>query len=239
MRCRPSTRPSTTPSPADSQLRNLSWGAARKGPGWSPSHVVTEDHTLRSFALGAAVAATGLIGAGIAVGQISNGVPTPNQPVGHPANLLAGGFKLLPLVQGSDPLENATGQWKTYGYLDDNADPLSRTRSEPDQNTYLVTADNPGGPTAGYDYGRHFLIQGHENGANKAYLTRINLDVVDPAHRITLLNLPTAGSGTAATTGITTVDGSTYDPFNGQLLFTLENGATGGVVSTPLKWTAT
>jgi hypothetical protein len=194
---------------------------------------------LRSLALGAAAVATAVVGAGIAIGQITNGVPTPQPDAGHPPNLTAGGFHLLPVAHGADPLENATGQWTTYGYLADNADPLSRTRTEPDQNTYLVTADNPGGPAAGYDYGRRFLIQGHENGANKAYLTRINLDVTDPAHRITLLSLPTAGSGTSATTGITTIDGSTYDPFNGQLLFTLENGAGGGVVSTPLRWPST
>jgi hypothetical protein len=82
----------------------------------------------------------------------------------------------------------------------------AQTLTEPDQNTYLVTADNPGGPTTGYDYGRHFLVQGHENGANQAYLTRINLDVHDAAHRITLLNEPVD----ATTTGITTIDGSAY-----------------------------
>ncbi len=193
----------------------------------------------RSIALGAAVTATTLVGAGIAVGQIVSGVPTAQPASGHPANLLAGGYAMTPVAVGSDPLENGTGQWKTYGYLDDNADPLSRTRTEPDQNTYLVTPDAVGGPTAGYDYGRHFLIQGHENGANKAILTRINLDVTDPAHRITLLNGPTAGSGTSATTGITTIDGSTYATFTGQLLFTSENGNGGGVVATPLHWTST
>jgi hypothetical protein len=188
----------------------------------------------RSLALGVTLVA-GLAAGGVAVGQIVSGVPTPQPASGHPANVLAGGYSMTPVAAGANPLENPKFIWKTYGYLDDNADPLSRTRTEPDQNTYLVTAENPGGPTAGYDYGRHFLIQGHENGSNKAYLTRINLDVTDPAHRITLLNDPVD----ATTTGITTIDGSTYDPFNGQLLFTQENGSGGGVVATPLKWAST
>ena len=49
-------------------------------------------------------------------------------------------------------------------------------RTEPDENTYLILDHNPGGPTPGYDYGRHFLFQGHENSGNLAYVTRINLD---------------------------------------------------------------
>jgi hypothetical protein len=189
----------------------------------------------RSIALGATLAVAGLAATGVAAGQIVGGVTAAQPAAGHPANLLATGYSLTPVATGADPLENPKFIWKTYGYLDDNADPLSRTRTEPDQNTYLTTADNLGGPTTGYDYGRHFLIQGHENGSNKAYLTRINLDVTDPAHRITLLNAPVD----ATTTGITTIDGSTYDPFNGQMLFTQENGNAGGVVATPLKWGST
>ena len=185
---------------------------------------------MRSFVLGATVTVAGLAAAGVAVGQIVSGVTAPQQPAGSPANVLAAGYSLTPVATGSDPLENPRFQWKSYGVLDD----ANKTLTEPDENTYLVTADNPGGPTAGYDYGRHFLVQGHENGSNRAYLTRINLDVNDPAHRITLLNEPVD----ANTTGITSIDGSTYDPFNGMLLFTQE-AATGGVVQTPLKWTST
>jgi hypothetical protein len=188
---------------------------------------------LRRIVTGAAIAATGLGLTGIAIAQIANGVSHPQPDTGTPPNLVAGGFSLDPLVRGTAPLENPSGQHATYGYLNDNADPLARTRTEPDQNTYVVTRTNPGGPTDGYDYGEHFLIQGHENGSNKAYLTRINLDVTDPDHRITLLNNETGAGGL---TGITSVDGSTYDPFNGQLLFTQEAGAGGGVVSTPLRW---
>ena len=35
------------------------------------------------------------------------------------------------------------------------------------------------------------------------------------------------------------IDGSTYDPFTGQLLFTAEAGNAGGVVGQPLKWSVT
>ena len=57
------------------------------------------------------------------------------------------------------------------------------SKTEPDKNTYLVLKDQHGfDPT--YDYGRHFLYQGHELGAG--HITRINLDA-DPAHRVTLL----------------------------------------------------
>ena len=56
------------------------------------------------------------------------------------------------------------------------------TLTEPDENTYVVFPHNPGGPSLHFDYGRHFLYQGHENGAPQAYVTRINLDV--PKHRL-------------------------------------------------------
>jgi hypothetical protein len=182
----------------------------------------------------ASVALVALLVAGVAYAQISSGVPSAQPATGAPANLLAGGFGLHVVARGVDPLENPSSIYTTYGYLEDNAEPLARTRTEPDQNTYLATESNPGGPTPGYDYGTHFLIQGHENGSNKAYLTRINLDVEEPAHRITLLNTPENG-----VTGLSSIDGSVYDPFNGQLLFTSEAGSSGAVVSTPLQWTGT
>jgi len=76
-----------------------------------------------------------------------------------------------------------------------------------------------------YDYGTHFLFQGHELGAGgKGYITRINLDA-DGAHRVTLL----------ATTDINgqslpTIDGSTWYPFSHKLLFTSESGSNASVV---------
>jgi hypothetical protein len=199
---------------------------------------------LRRIALGAIAASAVLIGAAVAVAQIVNGVPNANPRSGSPANVMANGFKLQRVVNGNDDLENPAGVFTRYGYLDDSTLQPDRqpTKTEPDQNTYLVTGRNPGGPTAGYDYGHRFLIQGHEvftpsgQTYNRAYFTRINLDVKDPAHRITLLN-PLASDATDS--GIRSIDGSTYDPFTGQLLFTAEAGNLGGVFSQSLKWSGT
>jgi hypothetical protein len=189
---------------------------------------------MRKIIPGAAVAVAGLAAATAAVAQISSGVATPNAASGTPANVLASGFTSAIVARGSDALENPTGIYQSYGYLFDNADPLARTRTEPDQNTYL-TVDGIGGPTAGYDYGKHFLIQGHENGSGKAYLTRVNLDVTDPDHRITLLSTGVNANGE---TGLSSIDGSTLDPFNDKLIFSSEAGDTGGLVQTSLKWGA-
>ena len=135
--------------------------------------------------------------AAVAVAQIFTGVPNANPRSGSPPNVVANGFALQRVVNGNDALENPAGIFSRYGYLDDStlqADGFP-TKTEPDQNTYLVTRRNPGGPTAGYDYGHRFLIQGHEvftpSGAtyNRAYFTRVNLDVTRSRRTaITLLN---------------------------------------------------
>ncbi len=184
-----------------------------------------------------------LVVAAVAVAQIISGVPNANPRSGSPFNVVANGFALQRVANGNDALENPTGIFTRYGYLDDSTSQPDRqpTKSEPDQNTYLVTRHNPGGPTPGYDYGHRFLIQGHEvfssgTQPNHAYFTRINLDVKDPAHRITLLN-PLAKDATDS--GVRSVDGSTYDPFTGQLLFTGEAGPGGGVFSQAFKWNGT
>jgi hypothetical protein len=195
------------------------------------------------------LALAGFTFTGVALAQITGGVPNAQPAVGTQPNVLANGFTEDVVAKGSDLLENPQPQHTTYGYLDDNANPNLRTRTEPDENTYLHTEDNPGGPTPGYDYGRHFLIQGHENGGNKAYFTRVNLDVTDPAHRITQLSR--AANGTtddfdgnavadpAGFTNLSAMDGSVYDPFTDSLLFTSENGANGRVVQEPFHWNST
>jgi hypothetical protein len=151
-----------------------------------------------------------------------SGVPAAN-PVAISDNVFSPEFAPGLVAQGSDLLENPSSLITRFGNLSDGS------RTEPDENTYLILDHNPGGPTPGYDYGRHFLFQGHEmpNGnTNSAYLTRINLDVAHPDHRITLM---TPGDANGLT-GFNSIDGSTWDPFSRTLLFTQEAAANGGVI---------
>jgi len=172
------------------------------------------------FAIGVPFAA-----AQIGIGPIRNSVPSANPRVGTPATVLARGFKFRTLAVGVDPLENPSAKITHYGLLADG------TRTEPDQNLYLVL-QHATGPTPGYNYGHHFLFQGHENGGNLAYVTRINLDVRDPAHRITLLT----PEGADGFTHFNSIDGSTYDPFTNTFLFTQEAGTGGGVFQVTNTW---
>jgi hypothetical protein len=194
--------------------------------------------------LGGAVVVLGLAAAGgVAVGQLDGGVPNAQPRSGSPVNLLAPGFTNRPRAHGTDHLENPSNVFTRYGYLDDSTQQADKqdTKTEPDQNLYLVTSRNPGGPTAGYDYGDHFLIQPHElfnagpGGQARAYITRINLDVRDRDHRITLLTKPD-GNGD---TGATSLDGVTYDPFNGEILAAGEGGIKSGIIGTALRWSGT
>jgi hypothetical protein len=148
-----------------------------------------------------------------------SGVPAAN-PVAVSPNVLSPEFTAGLAAQGIDVLENPLGPITQFGNLGDGS------RTEPDENTYLILDHNPGGPTPGYDYGRHFLFQGHENSDDLAHVTRINLDVADPDHRITLLT-PVDENGV---TEFNSIDGSTWDPFTRTLLFAEEAGANGGVV---------
>lgn len=165
--------------------------------------------------------------------KLQEGVTLANLRAGHPENVLAEGFSLKVIAHGSNPLENPSGIITRFGYLDDfPPQPVEATKTEPDENTYLVFDHNPGGPTQGYEYGRHFLFQGHENSNDLAYVTRINLDVIDPAHRITLLT-PVGQDGK---THFNSIDGSTWNPFTQELLFTQERGANGGVIEITPDW---
>ena len=148
-----------------------------------------------------------------------SGVPAAN-PVAISPNVLSPEFTAGLVEQGADLLENPSGMITSFGNLSDGS------RTEPDENTYLILDHNPGGPTPDYDYGRHFLFQGHEKSGNLAHVTRINLDVADPDHRVTLLT-PVDESGL---TEFNSIDGSTWNPFSATLLFTQEAGTIGGVI---------
>lgn len=175
-----------------------------------------------------------IAGAVYAGSAVQSEVNAANPRAGHPDTVIAKGFELVKLVEGSNPLENPSGIITNFGLLNDfPPQPVESTHTEPDENLYLVFDRGLAGPTPGYDYGTHFLFQGHENGNGLAYITRINLEVNDPAHRITLLT-PVGADGK---TGLSSIDGSTWNPFTRTLLFTSESGSpTGGVIEVTPDW---
>ena len=137
------------------------------------------------------------------------------------------------VAQGANALENPSPKVTFYGY-DNNGtmvpttagSRVEATKTEPDKNTYLVLK-NQKGADFHYNYGSHFLFQGHELGLSGSdvhgYITRINLDA-DAAHRVTLMADQDA-NGQA----IPNIDGSTWYPFSQRLLFTSEGSLGGGV----------
>ena len=143
------------------------------------------------------------------------------------------------VAQGSNPLENPSADFAFYGYSSDGpmlpalGSNVEATKTEPDKNTYLVLP-KLSGPDPKYDYGQHFLFQGHENGkGGNGYITRINLDA-DAAHRVTVL-APEDSDGKA----LPTIDGSTWYPFGKRLLFSAESSHGGGVWQATLDFPPT
>jgi hypothetical protein len=143
-------------------------------------------------------------------------------------NVLSPGLVEYPVAQGSMRLENPTAAVPYYGYDGDAPtlmpDPalvqapgvkVEASKTEADKNTYL-RLDGLHGADPNYDYGTHFLYQGHETGS-PGYITRINLDA-DPAHRVTLLAAQFPDGSP-----LPTIDGSTWDPWAKRLLFTTES----------------
>lgn len=163
------------------------------------------------------------------IGPFTASVPSAQPATGSPPDVVSSDFTQVVVAQGTDALENPSGVITNYGYLS------TGVRTEPDENLYVELPNNPHGPTFGYNYGKHFLFQGHENGGGLAYVTRINLDVTDPAHRITLLTPVGAGGSTS----FGSIDGSTYDAFTKTLLFSQEAGNTGGIIEISAGWPAT
>src|SRR5262249_23161498 len=201
-----------------------------------------------TLAVGTVVAVGGtLTGVGLASasdgGSMLTSVPTANtKSDGYaPASKLSPELRQIVVAQGSTKLENPSALVSYYGYYNDvlNAagapqmlpTPSAATeaqKSEPDKNTYLVFRNSLPGADPTYDYGSHFLFQGHELGvAGNGYITRINLDA-DAAHRVTLL-------ATTDVNGqpIATIDGSTWDPWARRLLFTTENPSAPTYAATP------
>jgi len=144
----------------------------------------------------------------------------------NPAAVSLGNGKMLEIdhygYNGNGPMLPTAGDVQAVGHN------VEANKTEPDKNTYLVL-HHQRGADPDYDYGTHFLFQGHETGATNAagavvgYITRINLDA-DDLHRVTLM----AALDTAGAT-LPTFDGSTWDPWAQRLLFTSEAGSAGGV----------
>ncbi len=196
----------------------------------------------------AALAAGALAAAGITAGVVAASPGDPADFTSVPAqpkspgialpNVLSPGLNEFAVAQGSDKLENGVACVRYYGYdahVPGSADCSAQApflpvqpsgqeaaKTEPDKNTYL-TLRGQKGADPGYDYGTHFLFQGHETGSPGS-ITRINLDA-DAAHRVTLL----ATTEKDGTTPLPTIDGSTWDPWAKRLLFTAESLSTGGV----------
>ena len=164
--------------------------------------------------------------------------PTPKAANTPAPNLLPPELIETPVAQGSVPLENpptltnpdGTSTTIThYGYIGDGplmpapgtlpspTTKVEATKTEPDKNTYLVLYGQIGADET-YDYGTHFLFQGHEGG-HPGYITRINLDADGP-HRVTVM-----ASKDKTGAPLANIDGSTWDPFARRLIFTTENAS--------------
>jgi hypothetical protein len=209
--------------------------------------VLSSKFSVRALGVGAAAAAVCGVGfsalgwADASHRSSLSHVPSPNpRAAGYaPASRLSAELQQVTWAQGATKLENPQGIVSFYGYENDvpsaddpqlpqmlptTANPTEAQKTEPDKNTYLVFKRGLSGADHGYDYGTHFLYQGHEgaatvDGTKRGYLTRINLDA-DTQHRVTLM-------ATQDDTGapIATIDGSTWDPFAHRLLLTTENTA--------------
>jgi hypothetical protein len=159
-----------------------------------------------------------------------------------PPDKLSPQWRQVTVAQGSTALENPSDLTHYYGYFNDGpmlpapgdvqspTHNVEATKTEPDKNTYLVIKGQHGADPA-YDYGTHFLYQGHELDTAKGdFITRINLDA-DAAHRVTkLAETETDGDP------VPEIDGSTWDPFAQRLLFSTEGGADGGLVEATLDF---
>jgi hypothetical protein len=166
-----------------------------------------------------------------------------------PASKLSPELTQQVVAQGSTRLENPSSLTSYYGYDNDVLNssgqpqmvPVINTsttpptvtgeakKTEPDKNTYLAFKNGLSGADSSYGYGTHFLYQGHEGGTttpctyapskncSQGYITRVNLDA-DAAHRVTLM-----ATRDAQSRPLMTIDGSTWDPWAQQLIYTTEN----------------
>ena len=156
-----------------------------------------------------------------------------------PASVLSPELQQTAVAQGSTKVENP-GAVSYYGYDNDTLNAagepimvgssatgnMEAHKTEPDKNTYLVFGNSLTGFDPNYNYGTHFLFQGHEGGS-PGYITRINLDA-DAKHRVTVLATKDDQGN-----NIATIDGSTWDPWAQKLLFTTESASQPTYSATP------
>jgi hypothetical protein len=195
-------------------------------------------------ALAAGTALAALAGATPNSDPALTGVRSANtkSPGFAPPDALSPELTQVVVAQGSNRLENGSALTSYYGYDNDVLNSAGEPqmvpiptypateahKTEPDKNTYLVFEHGLSGADPNYDYGTHFLFQGHEGGANGAgYITRVNLDA-DAAHRVTLLADEDASGAPLAT-----IDGSTWDPWAKRLIFTTESSSAPTYAVTP------
>jgi hypothetical protein len=198
---------------------------------------------LGGLGLAVIAAVVAVAGATPPAGPSLTAVPAANtkSPGYAPASVLSPELRQVAVAQGATKLENPSGLFSYYGYNSDvvnsagepqmlptPSSPTEAHKTEPDKNTYLVFKQGLDGADPSYDYGTHFLFQGHEGGAGGAgYITRINLDA-DAAHRVTLL-----ASKDVHGNQIATIDGSTWDPWAKRLILTTENSGAPTYAATP------
>jgi hypothetical protein len=198
----------------------------------------------KQLAIAGVLAVVGVVVTAVAVAGPAvdlTGVSANTKSAGYaPASVLSPELTQITVAQGSTKVENPTDGVAYYGYDNDvlgpggqplmvptPAQPATEAhKTEPDKNTYLVFEDGLTGADPAYDYGTHFLFQGHEGGT-PGYITRINLDA-DAAHRVTLLATQDKDGHALAT-----IDGSTWDPWAKRLLFTTENQNAATYAATP------
>ncbi|HEY3020932.1 MAG TPA: hypothetical protein VGJ32_12100, partial [Solirubrobacteraceae bacterium] len=130
----------------------------------------------RAWKAGAAAAAGGAVfvavgAANPTAGPALSNVPSANEKAAGyaPATKLSPQLQQVAWAQGATKLENPDGIVAFYGYENDVPHMLptpdsqdEAVKTEPDKNTYLVFAHGLSGPDPSYDYGTHFLYQGHE-----------------------------------------------------------------------------
>src|SRR2546430_1254168 len=133
----------------------------------------------RPLVLATLIVATSLSFGQSGIGPITTSVAQSKPRSGRPQSAIAANYSLKFLVSGPYALENPSGIITRFGYLNDfPPQTIEPTKTEPDENTYLVLSSNPGGPTPGYE-GIHPDDQGNILLIEDVGGTKVNVDPND------------------------------------------------------------